>query len=101
MTTLRITVEWLDGRYHGREWPPAPHRLYQAMLAGFALNARGDPVLEAATGRSPGCSATQGSPRRCSNPQRSSPRRASPEAPLRTGIGARATSPTTPSRTSR
>ena len=48
MTTLRITVEWLDGRYHGREWPPAPHRLYQAMLAGYALNARGDPVLEAA-----------------------------------------------------
>ena len=48
MTTLRITVEWLDARYHGREWPPAPHRLYQAMLAGYALNARGDPVLEAA-----------------------------------------------------
>ena len=48
MTTLRITVEWLDGRYHGREWPPAPYRLYQAMLAGYALNARGDRVLEAA-----------------------------------------------------
>ena len=48
MTTLRITVEWLDGRYHGSEWPPAPYRLYQAMLAGLALNARGDRVLEAA-----------------------------------------------------
>ena len=48
MSTLRITVEWLDGRYHGREWPPAPFRLYQAMLAGFTLNARGDRVLEAA-----------------------------------------------------
>ena len=48
MTILRITVEWIDGRYHGREWPPAPLRLYQAMLAGYALNARGDPVLEAA-----------------------------------------------------
>ena len=48
MTTLRITAEWLDGRYHGREWPPAPYRLYQAMLAGLARTARGDPVLEAA-----------------------------------------------------
>ena len=48
MSTLRITVEWLDARYHGREWPPAPFRLYQAMLAGYARTARGDPVLEAA-----------------------------------------------------
>ena len=48
MSTLRITVEWLDGRYHGREWPPAPYRLYQAMLAGCARSARGDPALEAA-----------------------------------------------------
>ena len=48
MTTLRITVEWLDGRYHGREWPPAPYRLYQAMIAGDTRSARADPVLEAA-----------------------------------------------------
>ena len=48
MTTLRITVEWLDARYHGREWPPAPFRLYQAMLAGYAMNARGNPTFEAA-----------------------------------------------------
>ena len=48
MTTLRITVEWLDARYHGREWPPAPFRLYQAMVAGCARSARGDPALEAA-----------------------------------------------------
>ena len=48
MTTLRITVEWLDARYHGREWPPAPFRLYQAMVAGCAPSARGDPALEAA-----------------------------------------------------
>ena len=47
-TTLRITVDWLDGRYHGSEWPPAPFRLYQAMLAGYARNARGNHVLEAA-----------------------------------------------------
>ena len=33
MGTLRITVAWLDARYHGREWPPAPMRLYQALLA--------------------------------------------------------------------
>ena len=24
MSTLRITVEWLQGAYHGREWPPSP-----------------------------------------------------------------------------
>ena len=48
MTTLRITVAWLDRRYHGREWPPAPYRLYQAMIAGCARAARGDPALEAA-----------------------------------------------------
>ena len=48
MPTLRITVEWLDGTYHGREWPPSPFRLYQAMLAGYAVHQRGNPVLEAA-----------------------------------------------------
>ena len=48
MTTLRITVEWLDGAYHGREWPPSPFRLYQAMLAGYAVHQRGNPVLKAA-----------------------------------------------------
>ena len=48
MTTLRITVEWLGGAYHGREWPPSPLRLYQAMLAGYAVHRRGDPAFEAA-----------------------------------------------------
>ena len=48
MATLRITVEWLDGIYHGREWPPSPFRLYQAMIAGYAVHRRGDPELEAA-----------------------------------------------------
>ena len=47
MTTLRIAVEWPDGAYHGREWPPSPYRLYQAMLAGYAVNRRGDLGLEA------------------------------------------------------
>ena len=48
MTSLRITVEWLDGAYHGREWPPSPFRLFQAMVAGGALHRRGDPVLASA-----------------------------------------------------
>ena len=48
MTTLRITVEWLHGAYHGREWPPSPLRVFQAMVAGGARHRRGDPVLAAA-----------------------------------------------------
>ena len=43
MGTLRITVTWLDGRYHGREWPPAPLRLYQALVAGAARSASSAP----------------------------------------------------------
>ena len=48
MPTLRVTVDWLDGVYHGDEWPPSPLRLYQAMIAGYAVHRRGDPVCEAA-----------------------------------------------------
>ena len=48
MPKLRIAVDWLDGVYHGVEWPPSPLRLYQAMIAGYAVNRRGDPSLEAA-----------------------------------------------------
>lgn len=48
MPTLRVTVEWLDGLYHGVEWPPAPLRLFQAMIAGYSVHRRGDPDLEAA-----------------------------------------------------
>lgn len=48
MATLRITVEWLDGTYHGREWPPSPFRMYQAMLAGAAVHRRGNRAFEAA-----------------------------------------------------
>ena len=48
MATLRITVEWLHGRYHGAEWPPSPWRLYQAMVAGLAMARRRGPALEAA-----------------------------------------------------
>lgn len=33
---LRIHVHFLDGHYHGEEWPPAPMRLMQAMIAGSA-----------------------------------------------------------------
>ena len=46
--TLRITVEWLDGACNGAEWPPSPFRLYQAMIAGYAVHRRGDPAFEAA-----------------------------------------------------
>jgi CRISPR-associated protein Csb2 len=31
---LAIGVTFLQGRYHGVEWPPSPARLYQAMVAG-------------------------------------------------------------------
>jgi CRISPR-associated protein Csb2 len=54
MTHLLITVHWLDDRYHGLldregppEWPPAPYRLFQALVAGAAR--RGE--LEAEAGR--------------------------------------------------
>lgn len=40
---LRLTVRWLDERYHGQlgrdgppEWPPSPLRLFQALVSGVA-----------------------------------------------------------------
>lgn len=34
---LQVSVCWHEGRYHGTgEWPPAPARLFQALLAGAA-----------------------------------------------------------------
>jgi len=41
MKTLCITIHFLDGLFHGqgdhgREWPPSPFRLFQAMLAASA-----------------------------------------------------------------
>ena len=48
MPKLRVTVDWLDRAYHGAEWPPSPLRLYQAMIAGYAVHRRGDPAFEAA-----------------------------------------------------
>lgn len=48
MPTLRVTVDWLDRAYHGAEWPPSPLRLYQAMIAGYAVHRRSDPAFEAA-----------------------------------------------------
>jgi CRISPR-associated protein Csb2 len=36
-TALLISVRFHDGRYHGRgDWPPAPARLFQALVAGAA-----------------------------------------------------------------
>ena len=48
MSYLVITVQFLDGRYHGFQdrfnnhdgWPPSPARLFQALVAGGALGAR-------------------------------------------------------------
>jgi CRISPR-associated protein Csb2 len=48
MKTISIRVSWPDGTYHGREWPPAPLRLYQAMLAGYRTGRAPDSRLDAA-----------------------------------------------------
>jgi CRISPR-associated protein Csb2 len=32
--TLCLSATFLTGRYHGREWPPSPARLVQALVAG-------------------------------------------------------------------
>lgn len=34
MTTLCISILYLADTYHGAEWPPAPMRLFQALIAG-------------------------------------------------------------------
>jgi CRISPR-associated protein Csb2 len=33
---LQIHVGFATGRYHGKEWPPSPMRLFQALVAGAA-----------------------------------------------------------------
>ena len=48
MAKLRVTVDWLEGLYHGVEWPPSPWRVYQALVAGSAMERRRGPELEAA-----------------------------------------------------
>ena len=48
MARLRITVDWVEGLYHGVEWPPSPWRVYQALVAGSAMERRRAPELEAA-----------------------------------------------------
>ncbi len=43
-TALLISVRFHDGRYHGRgDWPPAPARLFQALVAGAAQGEKLDP----------------------------------------------------------
>ena len=38
--TLFFTVRFHEGRYHGAgDWPPAPARLFQALMAGAARGA--------------------------------------------------------------
>jgi CRISPR-associated protein Csb2 len=34
MPKLQITTTFLSGAYHGKEWPPSPMRLFQALIAG-------------------------------------------------------------------
>lgn len=34
MKQLEISATFLSGMYHGKEWPPAPMRLFQAIIAG-------------------------------------------------------------------
>jgi CRISPR-associated protein Csb2 len=34
MPILDLSVDFLSGTFHGEAWPPAPARLYQALLAG-------------------------------------------------------------------
>ena len=48
MAKLRVTVDWLEGLYHGVEWPPSPWRVYQALVAGSAMERRRGPEIEAA-----------------------------------------------------
>ena len=48
MTTVRITVDWLDRTYHGEEWPPSPWRMFGAMRAGSARHYPDNPALDAA-----------------------------------------------------
>ena len=43
-TQLSLSITFLDDRFHGQgnngpEWPPSPHRIYQAMLCAAARNA--------------------------------------------------------------
>ncbi len=53
MTYLRLTIHWLDNRYHGLlgrdgppEWPPSPYRLFQALVAGAARAGKLDTLRE-------------------------------------------------------
>src|SRR5262245_17180386 len=40
MPSLLLSVHFHEGRYHGRpDWPPAPARLFQALVAGTAQGA--------------------------------------------------------------
>ena len=48
MARLRITVDWPEGLYHGVEWPPSSWRVYQALVAGSAMERRRAPEFEAA-----------------------------------------------------
>lgn len=48
--TLCISVTFLTGHYHGKEWPPSPGRLFQALVAALMTcgNQKFAPVIEPA-----------------------------------------------------
>jgi len=48
MSTLSIRVTWPANTYHGKEWPPSPLRLYQALLSGCRSGRPTNPELDAA-----------------------------------------------------
>jgi CRISPR-associated protein Csb2 len=39
---LALDVRWPAGRYYGKEWPPSPLRLFQALVAGAATPGRSE-----------------------------------------------------------
>src|SRR5438105_2561376 len=38
---LEIEVVFTDGQFHGKEWPPSPSRLFQALVASTHQGAHG------------------------------------------------------------
>ena len=46
MAYLRVNVHFLGGHYHGQEWPPAPMRVFQALVAAGANSGLLNPLTE-------------------------------------------------------
>ena len=48
MIPFNLRIRWPDGTYHGREWPPSPLRLFQALIAGYRTACGPDVAMDAA-----------------------------------------------------